>query len=234
VANRTYLVDRGEYIALKHHRTDIVEFYPEHAVFTAGSWDTVTTKERICALTPFRAGSLHPSNKYRTYLTYGRNARLFLSGVPAFGLDYASGVHASYSGRWLPQSPEDHTTHVTLPTKGARKHCRQVVNSLRKQLRPHLTMLQGKQVERRYDRNKYTVAKYLREYEFMGDLCEDEIDCLVDTLLHLMQWNRLSVNEMLTKYITPDIILPEHTEERIVHHDDVPKLLDIRGPEWTD
>lgn len=47
LANNTYLVDRGEYVAVLLHQTEVVKFYPTHAELYSGGWHTMTTKARI-------------------------------------------------------------------------------------------------------------------------------------------------------------------------------------------
>lgn len=50
VANHTYLVRRGESIALKLHQTDVVTFHQDGTIqLNSGGWQTYTTKERISA-----------------------------------------------------------------------------------------------------------------------------------------------------------------------------------------
>mgnify|MGYP005825807367 FL=1 len=48
VGNNTYLVRRGDNIALRLHRTDVVTFQPDNSVvLDSGGWLTVTTKNRM-------------------------------------------------------------------------------------------------------------------------------------------------------------------------------------------
>lgn len=47
-ANNTYLVRRGDNIALQYHSTDVATFRPDDSiVLNSGGWHTSTTKERI-------------------------------------------------------------------------------------------------------------------------------------------------------------------------------------------
>ena len=48
VANSTYLVRRGDDIALRLHATDVVTLHPDGSItLDSGGWHTVTTKDRI-------------------------------------------------------------------------------------------------------------------------------------------------------------------------------------------
>jgi hypothetical protein len=53
IANNTRLHDRGGYIAVRLHNTDIVDIYPDGKyVLHTGGWQTVTTKDRINSYAP--------------------------------------------------------------------------------------------------------------------------------------------------------------------------------------
>jgi len=55
IANNTRLFDRGEYIAVRLHSTDVLNIYPngKYKVYTGGYYST-TTKERINRFSPVR------------------------------------------------------------------------------------------------------------------------------------------------------------------------------------
>jgi len=48
IGNNTYLKRRGEDIAIKYHKTDIITFHPDKGVtVNVGGWKTITTKQRL-------------------------------------------------------------------------------------------------------------------------------------------------------------------------------------------
>ena len=53
LAHNTYLVDNGEYLAVKYHNTEIVKYFESGIIslFTGG-WYSATTKERLHLFTP--------------------------------------------------------------------------------------------------------------------------------------------------------------------------------------
>lgn len=72
VANNTYLVRRGEKIAVQLHATDVVTFHPDGSfTLSTGGWDTVTTRDRITTYSPARLharkGETHVTVKGREY-----------------------------------------------------------------------------------------------------------------------------------------------------------------------
>jgi hypothetical protein len=55
IATHTRLIDRGEYIAVRYHATDVVCIYPDGTyVLNSGGWWTNTTKKRFNTYSPIR------------------------------------------------------------------------------------------------------------------------------------------------------------------------------------
>lgn len=53
IGPNTYMVDRGEYIAIVFHATEIIRYYPDGRVLLySGGYRTATTKQRLSALSP--------------------------------------------------------------------------------------------------------------------------------------------------------------------------------------
>jgi hypothetical protein len=53
IANNTKLVRRGNDIAVRLHRTDVVTFHRDGTVtFNTGGWNTVTTRDRLNTYAP--------------------------------------------------------------------------------------------------------------------------------------------------------------------------------------
>jgi len=53
IKNNTEVIDRGDHIAVRLHRTDVVKVYPDGTYqLYAGGWHTVTTKQRINEFSP--------------------------------------------------------------------------------------------------------------------------------------------------------------------------------------
>lgn len=79
VANNTYLVRRGDDIAVKLHATDVVTFHPDGTLtLNSGGWFTVTTKERINRYLP--SGICLSQIKGRWYLVYPGHAEYDANG----------------------------------------------------------------------------------------------------------------------------------------------------------
>ena len=73
VANNTYLIRRGDDIALVLHATDVVTLHPDGSVtLNSGGWHTVTTKDRI--------GQYHRVSA-RQGVWYMQDGTLFYDGV---------------------------------------------------------------------------------------------------------------------------------------------------------
>lgn len=54
IDRNTYLIDRGDHIAVRLHQTDIVKLYANgEVVLNTGGWETVTTKDRMNRYSPF-------------------------------------------------------------------------------------------------------------------------------------------------------------------------------------
>lgn len=52
--NNTYLIRINDYIAVKLHDTNIIEFHADKTVLTSGGWQTKTTKDRLNTYSGFR------------------------------------------------------------------------------------------------------------------------------------------------------------------------------------
>ena len=82
VANHTYLVRRGNDIALQLHSTDVVTLHPDGSItLNSGGWQTVTTKARINGM--FEYGTI-PGWGYvhqRQGIWYMHDGSLFYDGV---------------------------------------------------------------------------------------------------------------------------------------------------------
>jgi hypothetical protein len=53
VGNNTWLIRRGDNIAVRLHRTDVVTYMPDGTIrLNTGGWQSVTTKARMCEYTP--------------------------------------------------------------------------------------------------------------------------------------------------------------------------------------
>ena len=58
VGNNTYLLDKGAYVAVKLHKTEVVGLYADGSVvLNSGGWRTVTTKARMNEYAPCRVYS---------------------------------------------------------------------------------------------------------------------------------------------------------------------------------
>jgi len=241
--NGTYVFDRGDHLALRHHRTDIARFYEDRIVFGAGGFPTRTTDERLWRYTPFRVGPLHRT-KYRDYLTHG-DCRIFLRGAPWFGLDHENGIACDYDGNWMPNG-EDSYVSVELPRRGVRKAARRSTRAFRELLRPHLTMRWDVRIpdipQRVRDNGNMELGHPHRIYEWFlmyhasdgHALDPADIDFVVDSAIWNARMARYSIKEALNEFIQPSMIVKRNTEVRSVHHEQVDKLLQVTGPEWTD
>lgn len=241
--NETYVFQRSDHLAIRHHRTDIVKFYDDRIVFGAGGFPTRTTNERIRTYTPFSVGPLHRT-KYRDYLVHGDH-RIFLRGAPWFGLDHEDGVTCDYDGNWMPNGDDSYIS-VKLPRRGVRKEARRSTKAFRELLRPHLTMRWDVRLsdmpQRVRDNGNLEIGHPHRIYEWLlmyhasdgHALDPADIDFVVDSMIWNAKMSRFTINEALTSFLQPGWIVDRNTEIRSVHHSKVDELLHVTGPEWTD
>jgi hypothetical protein len=75
IENNTRIFDRGDYLAIQLHRTDIIRFYPDGRItIHPGRWYSPTTKDRINRYTDARIYQ-------RNFTWYLGDGRIFTEGV---------------------------------------------------------------------------------------------------------------------------------------------------------
>jgi hypothetical protein len=85
--NNTYLVNRGDYFAVRLHSTDVVRIYHDGTyVINSGGWRTVTKKDRI--------------NKYAPVYVYQRDFKWYVDSKGEKH-DFSSGMKVNESGEIL-------------------------------------------------------------------------------------------------------------------------------------
>lgn len=77
--NNTYVIKQEGYIAVKLHNTEVVKIYPDNTYeLNAGSWYSVTTKDRINSYSPVRIYQ----KDYSWYVMQGNNEDVsFRNGI---------------------------------------------------------------------------------------------------------------------------------------------------------
>ena len=122
LANNTYLVPRGENVAVKLHNTDVVTFCADGSIILdSGGWRTVTTKARINEYLP---------SGWRVFSDRGK---WFLRcGSWADGVDYpfADGMKIMLRGRVIGAASESDVKKEENLRKSITKYAKDYVNAL--------------------------------------------------------------------------------------------------------
>lgn len=254
IDNNTYLFlcegrypDHEEHLRLKLHNTDLCHFYPDRVVFTCYKWNTLTTQQRINFYTPFftTSAAYGATGKYAQFFTRRSDCRLKAIGAPDFGLTWEPGVTCTWDGRWVP-TPDKAGEYVSLslPKAGARSRARKLANKIRKELLPHLALLQDRahhvtMEEFKDDEFEFSsssqltaINRLLGRWQDDGYLNEERKRYLIDCLLRLSSPKADVKKDVLNQFISVQFFWEREVEHRKVHYTEVPLLLDVRGPEW--
>lgn len=76
--HNTYLIRRGDAIAIRLHETDIITYTPQSlCILHSGGWNTPTTRDRISAYAPVRMGI----RKGTPFITFNGKEYQFFDGI---------------------------------------------------------------------------------------------------------------------------------------------------------